>query len=421
MILEGNTRGGAKNLAMHLMKDENDHVTVHELRGFMSDRLVPALNEVHAVSRGTKASKFLFSLSLNPPETEEVSTNTFLDAIERVERKLKLDGQPRAIVFHEKQGRRHCHAVWSRIDSAQMKAIPLPFYKMNLQDISRELYFDHGWTMPKGFISKNERNPDNFTLAQWQQAKRAGKDARAIKATLRDCWAASDNQASFQQSLKEQGYILAQGARRSFVVIDHLCEIYAVPKWLGLRVKEVRAKLTDQEKLPTVEQAKAEMAKDMMNKLSELRQKQAAAIQDRVALLKKEGAVLKLNHKKARNVLVHRHEVRFQEETKIRQQRYRKGIGGLWDRLTGKHKLIAQENAKETALAEQRDRKEKDQLIFGQLEQRRNLQGRLKRLQNFDQKQEKALTDDFNQYQSIRHGTRDIFERKSLSRLGRER
>jgi len=242
MILEGNARGGAKNLALHLMKEENDHVTIHELRGFMSDRLVPALNEIHAVSRGTKASKFLFSLSLNPPETASVSTADFIDAIKRVERKLALNGQPRAIVFHEKQGRRHCHVVWSRIDGAQMKAIPLPFYKMNLQDVSRELYFDHGWTMPKGFISKNERSPDNFTLAEWQQAKRIGKDPKAIKATIRDCWAASDNQASFQQSLKEQGYILAQGSRRSFVVIDQSCEIYAVPKWLGLRVKEVRAR-----------------------------------------------------------------------------------------------------------------------------------------------------------------------------------
>jgi len=118
MILKGNARGGAKNLALHLMKDENDHITIHELRGFMSDRLLPALNEIHAINRGTKASKFLFSLSLNPPETASVSTADFIDAIERVEHKLALDGQPRAIVFHEKQGRRHCHVVWSRIDGA---------------------------------------------------------------------------------------------------------------------------------------------------------------------------------------------------------------------------------------------------------------------------------------------------------------
>ncbi|NQZ09419.1 MAG: relaxase, partial [Algicola sp.] len=124
MILEGNERGGAKNLALHLLKDENDHVTIHELRGFMADSLLPALNEIYAVSRGTKSQKFMFSLSLNPPKTENVSTADFEDAIERVERKLGLDNQPRAVVFHEKKGRRHCHVAWSKIDSINMKAIP---------------------------------------------------------------------------------------------------------------------------------------------------------------------------------------------------------------------------------------------------------------------------------------------------------
>ena len=207
MILEGNQRGGAKNLALHLLKEENDHVEVHELRGFISDNLVSALNESYAVSRGTRAKKFLFSLSLNPPGAENVSTKDFKEAIKQVEEKLELTGQPRAIVFHEKNARRHCHAVWSRIDTDAMKAIHLSFTKRKLMDISRDLYLKHGWTMPKGFIRGSERDPNNFTLAQWQQAKRIGKDPKAIKAIIRDCWAASDTQTGFQHALKEQGYI----------------------------------------------------------------------------------------------------------------------------------------------------------------------------------------------------------------------
>lgn len=105
MILEGNERGGAKNLALHLLKDENDHVTVHEVRGFMSNELLPALNEIYAISRGTKARKFMFSLSLNPPLDVDVSTEDFMRAIERAENDLGLAGQPRAIVFHEKNAR----------------------------------------------------------------------------------------------------------------------------------------------------------------------------------------------------------------------------------------------------------------------------------------------------------------------------
>lgn len=125
MILVGNQRGGARDLARHLLKDENDHVDVHEIRGFASETLDGAFNEAYAISQGTRCKQFLFSLSLNPPETERVSTEAFERAIEQAETRLGLTGQPRAVVFHEKEGRRHAHAVWSRIKAEEMKAIQL--------------------------------------------------------------------------------------------------------------------------------------------------------------------------------------------------------------------------------------------------------------------------------------------------------
>lgn len=64
MILQGNQRSGATDLANHLLKDENDHVTVHELRGFVANDLHGALREAHAISKATKAKQFMFSLAL---------------------------------------------------------------------------------------------------------------------------------------------------------------------------------------------------------------------------------------------------------------------------------------------------------------------------------------------------------------------
>ena len=60
------------------------------------------------------------------------------------------EGQPRAVVFREKDGRRHAHVVWSRIDAGKMKAINLPRFKLKLRDVSPQLYMDHGWQMPRG-------------------------------------------------------------------------------------------------------------------------------------------------------------------------------------------------------------------------------------------------------------------------------
>ena len=64
MILVGNQRGNAKNLALHLLKQDNERVEVHDMRGFCSDNLASAFNESYAMSRATKCKQHLFSLSL---------------------------------------------------------------------------------------------------------------------------------------------------------------------------------------------------------------------------------------------------------------------------------------------------------------------------------------------------------------------
>ena len=212
MILKGNQRGDGKQLAAHLMKmEDNEHVHIHELRGFLCDDLHSAFHEAYAVSRGTRAPQFLFSLSLNPPPNEKVPVNVFEAAIETIEQKLGLDDQPRAVVFYEKEGRRHAHVVWSRIDTEKMKAINVPFYKTKLRDVSRELFFEHGWQMPQGLLDHNNRDPLNYSLAQWQQAKRLGEDSKNLQTIFQNCWAVSDNRPSFEQACKAMACIWPKG------------------------------------------------------------------------------------------------------------------------------------------------------------------------------------------------------------------
>ena len=202
MILVGNQRGGAGDLARHLLKEENEHVVVHDLRGFASTDLTSALQESHAISRGTKCKQHLFSLSLNPPKDGNATPEQFVAAVEKAEKRLGLEHQPRAIVFHEKRGqdgdiRRHAHAVWCRIDAENMRAVQLSHTHRCLQGVARELYLEHGWTMPRGFVREHESNPRNYTLAEWQQAKRAKKDPDRLKAVFQDSWAISDTQGAF--------------------------------------------------------------------------------------------------------------------------------------------------------------------------------------------------------------------------------
>jgi len=137
-----------------------------------------------------------------------------------------LQNQPRAVVFYEKHGRRHAHAVWSRIDAEEMKAVQLSFSKNKLQEVARELYIEHGWTMPRGFADKSLSDPRNFTLAEWQQAKRTGQDAGAMKAAMQDAWAISDSKEAFAHAMQERGFKVARGDRRGFVAVAKSCAPY---------------------------------------------------------------------------------------------------------------------------------------------------------------------------------------------------
>ena len=60
-------------------------------------------------------------------------------------------------------------------------------------------------------------------------------------------------------------------------------------------------------------------------------------------------------------------------DAKQRQERFRPGLKGFWDRMRGEHKRIQALNMRETDQAKRRDRDEKDRLIFQQLAQRRTL------------------------------------------------
>lgn len=420
MILQGNSRGGGRSLALHLLKDENDHVEVHDLRGFVSDNLISAFKEVEAVSRGTKAKQYLFSLSMNPPPNEEVSVKNFEKAADQVEDKLGLTDQARAIILHEKQGRQHCHVVWSRIDAEQMKAIPLPFSKMKLMDVSRQLYLEHGWEMPKGMIDRKHRDPKNFTLAQWQQAKRNGLDPKEIKRTLQDCWAKSDNQQSFKRVLEEQGYILAKGDRRAFVAIDHRCEVYSIPKWVGIKSRQVKGRITDQESLLSVDQARERMATGMLAHLEKMDAQHTHMIEKRLKEIRARHSVEKQRQQKERQTLKRHQEQRWVQEVKARQERYNRGLRGLIDRLTGKHSQIKAQNRSETEQATLRDQAERDAQRFKHLEETRSQLNRIDRLKHFSENKRQALSKDMQQYQEVRDKTRDVIDFKDQMRSRRQ-
>ncbi len=381
MIIKANKRGGARQLAVHLLKtDDNEHVTVHEISGFMAEDVHGAMEESYALSKGTRCKKFLFSASFNPPENETVGIEIFENAINRAEETLNLQGQPRIIIFHEKEGRRHAHVAWSRIDGREMKAIRQDYYKNRLMDLAKELYLENNWTLPQGFIRRELRNPLNFSQEEWQQAKRTKSDPRVIKAAFRHCWERSDGKKSFASALAQHGYYLARGDRRGFVAVDWRGEVYSVSRWTGEKAKILKQRLGDASKLPSVDETRAKIDQKLVKRvkgvIGEIRQD----YHRRLAPLLAQRTTMKEHHSAERQVLAQKQAQRWLQETRQRQDRMSTGIRGIWDRLTGKHANTIRKNEIEAYEAYTRDREQKERLVQAQLQERQNLQRGIRHL-----------------------------------------
>ncbi|MGJ8534893.1 MAG: relaxase/mobilization nuclease domain-containing protein [Alphaproteobacteria bacterium] len=362
MILHGNQRGGGRDLAIHLMKPENERVEIIEMRGFASDNLMGAFIESHAISKGTRCTQHLYSLSINPPADAAIDSPDYIDAADRVEKELGLTNQPRAIVRHWKCGddgvlRQHAHAVWCRIDIDNMRAVHLPFTKKRLREVSKELHRQHGLKMPPGLINSKDRAPRNFTLEQWQQCKRAKKDVREIKSDISDAWSISDARAAFAHALEERGYVLAKG-NRGYVAVDHKGECYAVRTYAGLKSKEIQAKLGAPDNLPTVGAAQAKAAARVIERLKELRIEQHTEISLKRFYEKAEQA--RQQNKLSRDLSNFREKQgrQAQIEEQKRQSRLRSRLPGLWDWLTGKRKRALALNEREAHSSKKLQRQE---------------------------------------------------------------
>jgi hypothetical protein len=405
MILKASQRSGAGNLAAHLLNaDDNEHVRLHELRGFIADDLHGAFKESEAISRATKCQQHLFSLSMSPPEGERVTPELFEQTIDRIEQRLGLEGQPRAIVFHEKEGRRHAHCVWSRIDAATMTARPLPFFKNRLMEVSRDLYLDHGWKLPRGFENAAERNPTNFTLAEWQQAKRQGIDPRWLKATIQESWKTSDGRRAFERSLAEKGFFLAKGDKRGFVVVDHAGEVHSLPRALDLKTKDVRARLGEGDELASVEATRKQIGERMSPAIRQHIAESRAQFLQRSAKLGHYKMEMTHLHREARAKLEARQQVEWTEKMRERAARLPMGLRGLWHRITGKYQEVRRQNEGEALLDRTRQAHERQALIEKQLDQRAVLQREFKDLRQRQAAQLLELRRDVGRYLRLARG-----------------
>jgi hypothetical protein len=277
MILKGNQRANGADLAVHLMNAfDNERVHIAQVRGAVASDLKGAFAEFEAVASGTRCTQPLYSLSINP--SQPISRAQYDEAIEVIEQKLGLSGQPRVIVFHEKYGREHAHVVWSRVRVDTMRAIPMSHDHRKLCDLACDLAHRFGHELPPGLKAwekkeRFEKQKIEPTLGERAQAQKSGITPDERRAQITALYEQADSGTAFQAALAEAGYALAKGDRRGFVLVDQGGEVHSLSRYVaGHSAKKIRQKLSpltpdelpdvDDIKLLLDEQAQAESARE---------------------------------------------------------------------------------------------------------------------------------------------------------------
>jgi hypothetical protein len=265
VIIKGKSRAGPSQLARHLGRaDTNERVEILQLDS--AGTTEQAFRDWQTYTLATKGKLGLYHANIDPDAKYDMTRDQWLRAVEVLEEELGLQGQPRAIVMHEKGGREHIHVVWARTDMDTMK---LRSDSMNYQAHERaslrlEQEFGHEHVPGKHAKRDREAQPEFPTAEaqhdEWQQDERGGMNHRERKAQVKGLYEASDTGPAFKAALEDAGYVLARGDRRDFVILDTDAKVHSLGRQLpGVTAKDLRAFMAniDPDSLPSVSDARA--------------------------------------------------------------------------------------------------------------------------------------------------------------------
>ena len=266
MIIKGGSRSAPSQLGKHLLRtDTNERVEILQLQS-PAGNLTEALRDWQFLSAGTKGTKGLYHANIDPDARYRMTPEQWLRSVNVLEEKLGFQSQPRAVVLHEKYGRQHIHVVWQRTDVETMtlRSDSQNYRRHEEASLALEQEFGHEHVPGKHAKRDREKQPDlpksEFTHAEWQQTVRTGLDPRDRKDIITGLYENCENGNAFRSALEAESYVLAQGDRRDYVIVDRDGEIHSLGRQIkGIKAKDLREFMEDidRDKLPTAEEARA--------------------------------------------------------------------------------------------------------------------------------------------------------------------
>jgi len=245
MIIKGQSRKDGAQLARYLLREHNQQrVIVMDQRGSAADDLSTILQsweaEAYAMSR---ARKPLYHIQIRLPKGEALSDGQWLETLDRLEERLKLQDQPRAIVKHILNGEAHLHIVYSRFDEERGRLVKMSHDARAHHAVAREMEREFGLRELNSTPKRGRTGSQRTRSLEHKLAKEAGTTRQAVCAVVRAVWDASRTGREFQNRLEKLGIDMTPGERRDYNVW-HNGKRYSPVRLLdGVATAEFRAKM----------------------------------------------------------------------------------------------------------------------------------------------------------------------------------
>jgi|SRR5579863_357391 len=263
MIINGGSRCNARFFARHLSnEDENERVTLCDIRYLAAENVTDALHEMEVVAIGTFCKNYFYHANINPLDTEHLTPKQWDYAVELLEKNLGLQNNSRFIVEHRKKGRTHRHVIWSRIDVRRMRAVTMMHDYTKHQAVARELESEFGLQSVESVLGpekvKGQRPKRRPKTWESFRGKKSGIDPHAMTAEITSLFRGSLNGEEFALALAEHGYQLVKADRRDLCLLDRAGQVHSIARRLdSVKAAEFQAFMMDIDRRTLLTVAKA--------------------------------------------------------------------------------------------------------------------------------------------------------------------
>lgn len=248
MIIKPSRAGtGGPALARYLMEGKNERAELLAMRNLEAPHLKAAVFDMDMLARGSQCEAHALHIQLRAAPGERLSASHWREAFDRTAAAFGMTEHQAVIVLHHQQdGATHAHFVLNRVHPETLKAADLWQSKKKCMALARELEQEWGLRPLDSLNRHPKRDYSQAGQKETEQARRQGQNVHDIREHVRQLWDNSANGREFAGALEAEGYQLARGDKRDYVVLDATGSPYSLgSRTTGAKAREVREKLSD--------------------------------------------------------------------------------------------------------------------------------------------------------------------------------